>query len=266
MLTDANGTLTIPCDRIFNLRDCGGYAVKGGGRLVRGRLFRSAQHSGATAADLDKIAAIGLTAVIDLRGRSERTSAPCPRPEGFDATVISIDDETFDPTALAARRAEALHGTQTAAEAAQAMCATYADMPFRPVLTQLYTRYFAMLAEAEGPVLIHCMAGKDRTGIAVALLHHIAGVHRDDLLADYLLTNSAPGREAWITRVSVHVREHYGNLGDEALRVLFSVDETFLDSAFAAIHDHYGSVDLYLEQALSVDAPLREAIQARLVA
>ena len=65
----------------------------------------------------------------------------------------------------------------------------YTAAPFAPRHLDLFSRYFRALAEAEGPVLIHCAAGKDRTGVLAALTHSLAGVHRDDMLADYLLTN-----------------------------------------------------------------------------
>ena len=66
-------------------------------------------------------------------------------------------------------------------------------LPHRPVRgpppRTCFRRYFQALAAAEGPVLIHCAAGKDRTGILAALTHHLVGVHADDIVADYLLTN-----------------------------------------------------------------------------
>ena len=67
----------------------------------------------------------------------------------------------------------------------------YREAPFNERMVDLYSRYFEILATAEEPVLIHCAAGKDRTGILAALTHHLAGVHRDDLMADYLATYDA---------------------------------------------------------------------------
>ncbi|MET0360230.1 MAG: tyrosine-protein phosphatase, partial [Sphingobium sp.] len=70
---------------IANFRDYGGYALVGGGRIVSGRLYRSAQHLDATPDALAAVADIGFASVIDLRGGKERMLAPCPRPEGFTA-------------------------------------------------------------------------------------------------------------------------------------------------------------------------------------
>jgi protein-tyrosine phosphatase len=71
------------------------------------------------------------------------------------------------------------------------MTALYGEMPFAPSHLDLFAQYFQVLAESDRPVLIHCAAGKDRTGMLAALTHHLLGVSRDDLLADYLLTNVA---------------------------------------------------------------------------
>ena len=70
----------IAFDGIHNFRDYGGYAVSGGGRVVAGKLYRSAQHFDATPDDLHRVGALGLGTVIDLRGGRERANAPCPRP------------------------------------------------------------------------------------------------------------------------------------------------------------------------------------------
>lgn len=246
---------------IHNLRDYGGYAVAGGGRLRDRWLWRSAQHAGATNADLDTVAALGLHAVIDLRGPAERVDAPCPRPAGFDAEIVRVDEET---TGLAPHLHAA--GVTDAAGAAAAMERTYARMPYRPVLARLYALYFDALARTDGPTLVHCLAGKDRTGLAVALLHALTGVHRDDLMADYLLTNAAGDVEARIAAATPAVRARYGaSLGDDALRTLMSVEPRYLHAALAAIEASHGSIDAYAADVLGVTPQRRDALIRRLV-
>src|SRR5437764_613427 len=77
---------------IHNFRDFGGYPLTGGGRLARGRLWRSGQHFGATDADLAKVASLGLTAVYDLRSSGERELHPCRRPSDFCARIHFCPD------------------------------------------------------------------------------------------------------------------------------------------------------------------------------
>src|SRR3546814_11379851 len=71
------------------------------------------------------------------------------------------------------------------------MTDTYAGMPYRPALVATLRLYLAALVEYDAPSLVHCVAGKDRTGFAVAIVHRLLGVHEDDLMHDYLLTNTS---------------------------------------------------------------------------
>ena len=246
---------------IHNFRDYGGYAAEGG-RLVRGRLFRSGQHRGATAVDLGHIARLGLSAVVDLRGPAERAEAPCPRPEGFDAQVVMVESDRELAPHLQAGAAG-----MTAGAARAAMLANYARMPFRTRMLPVLARYFALLAQSERPVLIHCMAGKDRTGFAVALLHHALGVGRDDLMADYLLTNTAWPREARLAVGGAQLRRHWGEaLPDAAVEVIMGVEPAYLEAAFTAVEAEYGSLDAYLAARLDLTPELRAALKARLLA
>lgn len=261
----------ISCEGIFNLRDYGGYPVAGGGRLRRGLLFRSGQHRDATDADLDNIDALALGTVVDLRGGSERQHSPCRRPVSFTAEVIGTDQETVDP-AMAAAAAAAASGEERARpvfaethEVLDSMRAVYAGMPFRPVLIDLFSRYFKSLAERDSASLIHCMAGKDRTGFAVSLFHHVAGVHVDDAMEDYLATNQAPGREEWIERSLVHAGKMRDTLSPDVIQVMFGVDASYLESAWKAVREECGSVDTYLDKVLGVDAGLRKAIRERFI-
>ena len=174
-------------DGVYNFRDYGGYAVAGGGRIASGKLWRSGQHAEASAADLAAIDAIGLTSVIDLRGNSEREANPCPRGPAFGAQVWHTDGET----AGLGLHVEASGGALNANSARRAMIGLYTQLPWRENLRPILACYFTVLLREASPSLVHCVAGKDRTGFAVAVLHRLLGVHQDDVMADYLLTNTA---------------------------------------------------------------------------
>lgn len=252
----------LPFAGIHNFRDYGGYPVAGG-RVRAGMLFRSAQHRDATADDLDAVSKLGLRVVIDLRGASERAASPCPRPRGFAARVILADAETsgLAPHLAAAR------DVSTPEQARAAMHASYRGMPFRPVLARVMRGLFAALAAGETPSLVHCMAGKDRTGLACALVHAALGVHHDDMIADYLLTNTAGDPEERIRAGAIHVRAAYGrHVCDEAVRTVMAVEPDYLATAFAAIAARAGGLDAYLAEWLGVDAAARDAIRRHLIA
>lgn len=249
---------------IHNLRDYGGYGTKDGARLKTGVLWRSGQHCDATAADLDRVAALRLATVIDLRGNSERAGFPCLRHPDFSAQVIFVEGETAG--ASHAPHVEAAREVRTAAEAHAAMVRLYVTMPFRPILVSVLRLYFAALADREGPSLLHCLAGKDRTGLAAGLLHHLLGVHHDDLMADYMLTNIAGNIERRIAAGAEVVRGNFGpEMEDEAVRTLMSVDPAYLDTAFASIRAKHESIEAYARDVLDVTPERREAIAQRLL-
>ena len=254
-----------PLQGIHNFRDYGGYATRDGTRLKADVLFRSGQHIGATDDDLAVVAALGLNTVIDLRGNSERRNYPCARPDEFGAQVYFYDGETSGRGG--APHVEAAREIVTTADAHRAMVALYAFMPFRPNLVAVMRMYFDALADRDGALLLHCLAGKDRTGLAAALVHTLMGVHRDDMMADYLLTNTAGNSEARIAAGAASIRASRGpQLGDDAIRVLMGVDEAFLEAALSAIVAEHASVEAYACDVLGVTPERRARIAKRIIA
>lgn len=254
------GDRVLTLEGVNNFRDYGDYAVSGGGRVKRGRLWRSGQHVGASDADLEAISGIGLTTVTDLRGDSERTLNPCRRHARFSAQVFTCDGET----AALASHIDAGKGVVTEADARGAMCRLYAEMPYRPNLVAVLRRHFAALADEGGVNLIHCFAGKDRTGMSVALTHHVLGVHLDDALADYLLTNQAMVGRTFRGNAGKDAGK-YASMSEAASRALGGVSPEFLEAGFAAMKESHGSVDAYLANVLGVDSVAAERIRAALV-
>ena len=154
----------------------------------------------------------------------------------------------------------------TAADAHRAMVDLYAFMPFRPNLIAVMRMYFEALAGREGASLLHCLAGKDRTGLAAALLHILVGVHRDDMMADYLLTNTAGNAEARIAAGAASIRASRGaQVSDDAVRTLMAVDAEYLDAALTAIVAQHGSVESYARDVLGVTPERLAQIEAHLV-
>ena len=254
----------LPLQGVHNFRDYGGYAVAGGGRLKRGMLWRSGQHHGATDADLARIADLGLASVYDLRGSKERASHPCRRPPGFAAEIhLCADPDLAHAPHLTAARATPRQ--RDAASTREGMLRNYGAIAFRPELLAMARRMLADLAAGKGPALVNCMAGKDRTGIAVMAVHLAAGVHRDDIMADYLLTNTAGDSKARLRAGAETIRAVTGQLEEDVLRVLMGVEPGYLETAFATIEERCGSTEAWLETHLGADAALRERLRARLL-
>jgi protein-tyrosine phosphatase len=248
---------------VHNFRDFGGYAVGGGGRLRRGHLWRSGQHHGASDSDLARIAALDLADIFDLRSSKERELHPCRRPPGF-AGRVHIGE---DPAGIAAPHVAAAATTRQrdAASTREGMRRNYGMIAFRPELIAMTRRYLGVLAEGRGPSLVNCMAGKDRTGIAVAMVQLAAGVHRDDVFADYVLTNSAGDVEARIAAGAETIKAVARQMDPEILRVIMGVEPEYMESAFVTIAEKHGSVDGYLREVLGVDDALRGRLRDALV-
>jgi protein-tyrosine phosphatase len=248
---------------VDNFRDFGGYVTAAGQAIRPGQLYRSAHHGQATDADLAAIAALNIAVIVDLRRGEERQRTPSRRHDGFTAQLIENDgnEAVSDPFV------DFIKTSDVSEEAFRGyMLGYYRDAPFDDRHLDLFSRYFHALGQAEGPILIHCTAGKDRTGLLAALTHHVAGVHRDDIFADYLLTNTVASFERRLPAVSKMIVELSGRTPtDSAVRTAVSVDAAYLERAFAVIEDQNGSIDAYLEQALGVDADLRGRVEARLV-
>lgn len=251
----------LPLEKVHNFRDYGGYPTQGGGRVKTGLLWRSGHHAEATEADLQAMDALALAHVVDLRGNGERSSHPVRLPERFAGQLLHFDGET----AGLGPHMEAIEGTMTAEDAHQAMERLYRSLPDRENLNWILRRYFDALAKGEGTSLVHCHAGKDRTGMAVDLLHHILGVHPDDAMADFLLTNSVGDQEARIAQSAPTIRARYGDVDDDTVRVVMTVHERYLLAARKALLERFGSIDAFLEQVLDVDAAKREALRLHLV-
>jgi protein-tyrosine phosphatase len=264
-MADSITPRVLPLAGIHNFRDYGGYALPGGGRLRSGILWRSGQHVDASADDLAAVDALALATVIDLRGNTERAAYPCARGPAFAADVRWFDGETAGHGG--AVHQNAARDVRTRADAMQAMIDLYAFMPHRPNLQAILRDYFATLADGQpGGHLVHCFAGKDRTGFAVALLHRLLGVHADDLMADYMLTATAGNSAARIAAGVASLGRRRPDANQDALVTLMGVEPEWLEAAFATVAAEFDGPESFARQVLGVDAAMLDRISARLVA
>lgn len=257
-------TRILPFEGVDNFRDYGDYATRHGAHLARGVLLRSAHHARATDADLARMSELNVAVVVDLRRRSERDRDPSRRPPGFQGEVIEND---IGDVGVAPHLTFVMTTELTPANVRNFMIEEYRRIPFEPRHLDLYRRYFRALADANGPVVIHCAAGKDRTGLLAALTHKIVGVHQDDIMTDYLLTNSAARIEERAPQSQDMIAQTTGKRPSlEAVRSFLGVLPEYLEAAFAEIDAGHGALDAYLERALGVDADLKARLRAKLLA
>jgi len=230
-----------------NFRDLGGYRGKDG-RTVRWRqIFRSNHLGHLTESDIEVLRSLGLKSAFDFRGTEERVTALCALSD------IAVHSLPIEPTVVAALRARGANGvTLSSADALEVMRDSYRNY-VRHNTTSFRTLFAHLLEEDRAPLVIHCTAGKDRTGFACALILHSLGVPDDLIAEDYLLTNRFYRRDPSAS----------SDLPDDVKQVLGSVQLSFLAAAFEAIDADYGDLENYLRDGLGLGAAEREALAAR---
>jgi protein-tyrosine phosphatase len=229
-----------------NFRDLGGYPAKGG-RAVRWRqIFRSNHLGHLTEADIVVLRGLGLRSAFDFRGTEERTAGIC------DIEEIAVHSLPIEPTVVTALRALIDAGAPlSSAEAMELMRDSYRNYVVHN--TPRFRALFAHLLEDHAPLVIHCTAGKDRTGFASALILHALGVPDEVIAEDYLLTNSYYRRDP----------SAGSDLPEEVKQVLASVEASFLAAAFDAVDAEYGDLDGYFSAGLGIGTAERAGLQMR---
>lgn len=245
-----------------NFRDFGGYGARGG-LVKRGRLFRSAHFAEASPADIARLDALGCTFVVDLRRPVERTRQPNRWPGAAIVTHASNSGhEATEPPHVAFLR----NGDLSVASVHAFMLGIYREMPFTPEHIGLFRAFFEGAMAAEGAGIVHCAAGKDRTGLLSALVLTALGVAPDDVFADYDLTNQTPDFEERLAGFHSRLEAGLGRLVPiEALRPFAGVDAAWLAEALAQISARFGSIEDYLERGLGLHARWREDLAAALI-
>ncbi|MCL2001320.1 MAG: tyrosine-protein phosphatase, partial [Planctomycetes bacterium] len=165
----------LPLSGIINFRDLGGYPAADGRRVRWRRLYRSARWTAATPDDAAALAKLDIDTVIDFRDEAKREQRPEHIPPGV-RRVVHLPIEPVDP--VFADGLASIPRSGDAAANRALMRAFYVEMVTEHA--DRFRAFFAALAEAQGPVVFHCSAGKDRTGLAAALLLTALGVGAED--------------------------------------------------------------------------------------
>jgi protein-tyrosine phosphatase len=241
------GERRLPFEGLQNFRDLGGYRTAGGGHTVWGQIFRSDSLHKVTAADLVAFDRMGMRTVYDLRGDKERETHPNP----FDSIQLAVagqprngEGRAIDPELFAA----ASDGERLLRDLYIGMLLHSAHL-FGELLTGLTD-------PGNRPAVFHCHAGKDRTGVAAALLLLALGVDRNEVLDDYELTRRY--------RTLDHQQDSLANLleaglSPEAAAGVLTAPRWAMQEAVDAIDGDYDGIDAYLTGPAGMsDASLRE--------
>jgi len=220
----------------FNFRDMGGIRTSDGRQVKWGKIFRSDEMNTLTDADLDYLSSIPLISVVDFRSESERSAAPDRNP----SSVIRNYAYTIDPGSL--MNMDSLFYLSESELDSIMMDMNVQFVTDRNIINR-YKDFFSLLQNEENiPLLFHCTAGKDRTGMGAALVLYALGADDNTVMEDYLASN------IYLADKYAHYIEQYPQL-----KSLFGVKREFLEAGIQHIKNEYGTVEQYLEEVLDID-------------
>ncbi|MFW2422003.1 MAG: tyrosine-protein phosphatase [Porticoccaceae bacterium] len=248
----------LPLDGAINLRDLGGYRSRDG-RLVRwGKIYRSGHMAKLSERGQQQLVQLGISEIHDFRRPEERQRAPTPElsstiVEGYDMSIGSVSkfwDYLF-AGGMSDQRAFDLVLNSYRSCAADVI----------PGYRQLFSH---LLRPDEGATLFHCAAGKDRTGMAAALILTALEVPRDDIIEDYMLTQKYFDSEVLMGLIEEHLRNAGANEWQRSWLVPYcAVYPEYLEAFFDSVEGHSGTVANYLERELGVGVEQRAALAER---
>lgn len=247
---------------LINFRDFGGGQAVDGRRVRTDRLYRSGHLAGLGDEALDRLRRLDFAQVVDLRYADEREKDRSPWPDQVLDRVIAHDSATDADAPHLQVFAAALAGESDIDQAYQAF---YTALPFDRWYRPLFAEATRRIAGAPGRVLVHCTAGKDRTGAYVALLLDLLGVPREAVIADYMRSLNAPG----FSELRDEVAQRFARRGEAGpteaqMDALIGVKPAYIEAVFAAVENRCDSTRAYFTQA-GVDAATLDRLRETLL-
>ena len=241
----------VALEKSSNLRDLGGYRT-GDKRVRRGLVFRAPALVELSKADKKAIAALGLRTICDFRGTRERARSPVNIPK---TETLSMPIEPSVGGSLAEILRTGEDSGDTSSEEMMALLRRAYEAYALQSAPQYRALFEAILGQDRLPLLLHCSAGKDRTGFGSALLLSALGVSWEDVMADYLATNRLWKRET----------ASAFDLPPIVKEALLGAHGEMLEAAFGAIRGEFGSLDTYLASEIGLDGTARERLASILL-
>jgi protein-tyrosine phosphatase len=248
---------------VSNFRSLGGLPGAGGRRIRPHAILRAERLAGLSDADWRTLGGAGLATVCDLRSDAERAEHPNRVPSDLPLREMHCDirnDLRADPAL-----ARLLADEPNARGAERVMIEIYRRFP--RYMGGALAAIVARVLDGGAPLLVHCSAGKDRTGFVVAMLLHALAVPEELIRGDYLASRHWPG--AVTHRASLESRLGTFIAADElpaAIDTVLDVRDAYLDAALEAAIAESGSIDRYLAEAAGLTGSRREQLRDRLLA
>jgi protein-tyrosine phosphatase len=250
---------------IHNFRDIGGFPVAGGMAIKKGLLYRSGSLSEASGQDLEELAALGIRSVIDLRTNKEKDQAPDRLPEGRHLTYLHL------PVTVSKRFEDSRMRMLLSLMFGRGRRADFHALTvqsYRSFVTDYRVEFGRVLSLAGDagslPMLIHCTAGKDRTGFAASLIQLLLGADPQAAMQDYLASNDLLRT---YQQEMQHRMKSLPRLGIslEKFLPLFEARPEYLQAAWDQIQQEYGSREAYFKQGLGLSDDGQQSLRRLLL-
>lgn len=248
-----------------NFRELSVARMADGRKMRRGRLFRSGALTHLSEADRSALAELGIELVFDLRTCDEQEREPNQWPAGAQPEFWSSPEARVRTAApVFDWRSRLADPDFDPADARAWMLRAYTRMPglFARPLSALFER---LGAPRPPTTLVHCSAGKDRTGFVCAMVLFALGAERGEVVEDYLLSGQRMPAAGLLQAMLGREMKGLSTKLLAALMVMAEVREDYLDAALFAIGREFGGVDRYLEETCGLDAERRRRLRAQIL-
>jgi protein-tyrosine phosphatase len=233
-------------DGCLNVRDLGGHPTGDGAETAYKAIVRADSVAQLSDAGWRALVDYGIRTVIDLRGDHEREDDP-PAELPVEVRHVPFMETTAEEWEKLGEELERLGELPEVADATREAYLLFLER-FKPNVGA------AVKAVADAPpggVVVHCVGGKDRTGLLSALLLHLAGVSLEDIGTDYALSEERlrPRHEAWLAAAETEAER-------KRLERITQTPPEAIIAVFRELERRYGSVEAYLRSAGVSDADL----------
>ncbi|WP_299595375.1 tyrosine-protein phosphatase [uncultured Microbulbifer sp.] len=264
--SDVEQTRLLPLEGGRNFRDLGGYQTANGKTVKWGKMYRSGVLANLTADDYDYLRNRDIATIVDFRSTKERAGEPTNWQAG---SVMELKWD-YDMGNWEQEFAKVLSNPDFDKEdLVKMMDKGYVGLVHQQ--TPAYRAMFQKLIESDDPLLFHCSAGKDRTGIGAALILTALGVDRETVRQDYMLSNETLKGSNMLelpedaSEKQKRMFAFFSQLPQDVRQVLAGVEISWLEAAFAEMERQHGSVEAYIETELDVDQTELALLRSRLL-
>ena len=234
----------LPMDGSHNTRELGGYKTTDGKTIKWGKLFRSDKLSDISKTDQAYLQNLGIKKIVDFRSEQEKAEDPNIIPTGISYVEMPISvDGAMRSKIEAVLKGETDREVQSfLIDANKEFVTNYADV---------YENFLRGLIDDDAPTLFHCTAGKDRAGFAAAITLIALGVSKEDVINDYMKTNDFTQERIEEILGQIELMSLYQS-DVEILRPLLGVEQIYIETAFRAAEDKYGSLENFIRDGLNI--------------